>query len=50
MVEFIALMLLVISLLVVGAEIYYERDWPRDTWSYPVIFGLGLFLWIFIYG
>ena len=34
----------VLSLLICMGEIFHERDWPRHTWCYPVIFGVSTLL------
>lgn len=35
----IAFALFAISVLISLGEVYYERDWPRETFRYVVIFG-----------
>ena len=48
MLELIFLAIWAFSLLIMLAEIYYEHDWPRETWKYfaalSVAAGLG-YLW-----
>lgn len=33
-----------ISVLIALGEAYYERDWPRDTFKFVVMFGLVLIM------
>ncbi len=36
---FIAMVLLILSLAISIGEAIAERDFPRDTWIWPVLFG-----------
>jgi hypothetical protein len=36
----IALLGFIVSILVCLGEMYYERDWPRHTWKYPILFAV----------
>jgi hypothetical protein len=35
----VSFMALALSLTICVSEIIHERDWPRDTGKYPLIFG-----------
>lgn len=39
-------MFFVISVFIAAMEAWYERDWPRDTFKFMLIFGAILVFWI----
>lgn len=40
----IALIGFIVSILLCIGEVIFERDWPRDTWKFPVMFAVVMAL------